>query len=103
MCFAPHATMGSDEAIFRQTTVQALFEDARPERLRSINLGPEARRQTTEMIRLFAEEAVTRAAKLTREEGFSDVNPEHVGYQTAVVASAAAAAAVSSPNACMQL
>jgi hypothetical protein len=65
-------------AAFREATVQALFECAKGERFRQVQLSPGARRAKGELLRLFVDEALTRAAQLAHQEGFKEMHPEHV-------------------------
>ena len=65
-------------AAFLEATVQALFEGAKGERFRQVQLSPGARRAKGELLRLFVDEALTRAAQLAHQEGFKEMHPEHV-------------------------
>ena len=65
-------------ASFLEATVQALFEGAKGERFRQVQLSPGARRANGELLRLFVDEALTRAAQLANQEGFKEMHPEHV-------------------------
>ena len=65
-------------AAFLEATVQALFESAKGERFRQVQLSPGARRAKGELLRLFVDEALTRAAQLAHQEGFKEMHPEHV-------------------------
>lgn len=70
--------MERPEAVFGDATVQALFEEARPACARHLKLGKDALKLKAELLRVFVDEAVSRSGQLARQEGFSEINPEHI-------------------------
>ena len=66
------------EASFRDATVQALFLEEQPDQLRHIKLGADACSLKGELLRLFVQEAVSRAGNLAHLEGFDEIRSEHL-------------------------
>ena len=66
------------EVSFRDATVQALFLEEQPDQLRHIKLGADACSLKGELLRLFVQEAVSRAGNLAHLEGFDEIRSEHL-------------------------
>jgi hypothetical protein len=77
--------MQAEQAAFRAATVETLFESAKGERFRTVKLSPEAAGAKAELLRLFVDEALTRAAQLAHQEGFAEMHPEHVSAAAPVL------------------